>query len=141
MNGEKIVANLTADCTQTYNNIRGVIIYAQQQVATAVNSAMVLAYWNIGQQIYEACGKNDRAAYGKQILQYLSEKLTAEFGKGFDIRNLQMMRKFYLTFPNTNALRSQLSWTHYRALMKIKDEAARSPAAYAFPLFLRNSQS
>lgn len=85
------------------------MIEAQQQVYTVVNAAMVTAYWKIGKSIFEACGETDRAAYGKQVLQYISERMTAEFGKGFTIRNSQMMRKFYLTFPNANALRSELS--------------------------------
>lgn len=87
---------------------------------------MVTAYWNIGKQIYEACGENDRAAYGKQLLQFLSDKLTAEFGKGFDVSNLRNMRRFYATFPIQDALRPELSWTHYRALMKVTDETARN---------------
>lgn len=111
---------------QTYQTIRTSIISAQQKVYNAVNSAMVTAYWEIGKQIYEACGENERAAYGKQLLQYLSEKLTAEFGKGFNVRNLRNMRQFYLTFPKRNALRAELSWTHYRSLMKVQDEAART---------------
>ena len=49
---------------------------------------MVTAYWEIGEQIYKACGENDRAGYGKKLLQYLSAHLTAEFGKGFDESNL-----------------------------------------------------
>lgn len=53
-----------------------------------------------------------RAAYGKQQLQLLSQQLTAQFGKGFDERNLRNMRQFYLTFPNRNAVRSDLGWTH-----------------------------
>ena len=61
---------------------------------------MVLAYDEIGKQIYVASGENDRAEYGKQLLQYLSERLTTELGKGFNVRNLQMMRKFYVMFPN-----------------------------------------
>ena len=76
------------------------------QVSAAVNSAMVIAYWNIGQQIYDACGENERAEYGKQLLKYLAEKLTKEFGKGFSERNLQLIRQFYLSFQNTNALHS-----------------------------------
>ncbi len=111
---------------ETLNSVRSYIIAAQKQVYSAVNSAMVMAYWNIGKQIYEACGENDRAGYGKQLLRYLSEKLEAEFGKGFSERNLQMMRKFYLIFPNPNALRSDLSWTHYRSLMRVADEDARN---------------
>jgi len=110
---------------ETYSTIRGYVVNAQNRVAAAVNSAMVLAYHEIGEQIYKACGENDRAGYGKGLLQYLSERLTAEFGSGFQVRNLQMMRKFYLTFPNANALRSELSWTHYRLLMRVPDEAAR----------------
>lgn len=111
---------------QTYQTIRTSIISAQQKVYNAVNSAMVTAYWEIGKQIYEACGENERAAYGKQLLQYLSEKLTGEFGKGFNVRNLRNMRQFYLTFPKRNALRTELSWTHYRSLMKVQDESARA---------------
>lgn len=74
----------------------------------------------------EACGENDRAAYGKQLLQFLSDKLTSEFGKGFDVSNLRNMRRFYVTFPIQDALRPELSWTHYRTLMKVNDEAARN---------------
>lgn len=111
---------------EVYTAVRGYVVAAQNQIYSSVNIAMVHAYWNIGKQIYEVCGENDRAAYGKQLLQYLSRKLTEEFGKGFDERNLRNMRQFYLTFPNRNALRSDLSWTHYRSLMKVKDEAARN---------------
>jgi len=109
-----------------YRSIRGYVIEAQQQVYTAVNFAMVTAYWNIGKSIFEACGENDRAAYGKQVLKYISERLTEEFGKGFNLRNLRYMRQFYLAFPNVNALRSELSWTHYRSLMRVTDEKART---------------
>ncbi|MCQ2558916.1 MAG: DUF1016 N-terminal domain-containing protein, partial [Oscillospiraceae bacterium] len=79
---------------EMYSTVRGYIITAQRQVYAAVNAAMVTAYWNIGKQLYEVCGENDRAAYGKQLLQYLSEQLTAEFGKGFDVSNLRNMRRF-----------------------------------------------
>ena len=65
---------------------------------------MTIAYWNIGKTIYEVYGENDRAAYGKQILQYISERMTDEFGKGFTVRNLQYMKKFYLMFPIANTL-------------------------------------
>ena len=120
MNNDITVVN-----NETYNVVRGYIVEAQRKVSVAVNSAMVTAYWNIGQQIYEACGENERAEYGKQLLLFLADKLTNEFGKGFSVRNLQMMRQFYLAFPNVNALRSELSWTHYRSLMRIEDKVAR----------------
>lgn len=81
---------------ETYSAVRGFIIAAQKQVYTAVNAAMVSAYWNIGKRIYDSCGENERAAYGKQLMSFLAEKLTEEFGKGFSVRNLQMMRQFYV---------------------------------------------
>ena len=59
------------------------VISAQSKVAAVVNSAMVQAYWEIGEQIYLACDRNDRAEYGKNLLKYLSEELTREFGKGY----------------------------------------------------------
>ncbi len=123
---EEHTNQLAHSAEETYTTIRSRVITAQNKVAAAVNAEMVLAYHEIGEQIYKACGENDRAEYGKRLLQYLSERLTAEFGKGFTVRNLQMMRKFYLTFPNANALRSELSWTHYRMLMRVQDDKERA---------------
>ena len=110
---------------ETYRSIRNSVIAAQGKVYSAVNSAMVNAYWEIGEQIYRACGENDRAEYGKNLLRYLSERLTAEFGKGFDESNLRRMRQFYLTFPIRDTLCHELSWSHYRVLMRISDKTAR----------------
>ena len=108
-----------------YLSIRGYVIDAQRQVYSAVNAAMVTAYWNIGKAIYEICGESDRAAYGKQIMEYLSERLTAEFGKGFSIRNLRNMRRFYLAFPIRQTLSAELGWSHYLLLMKVENETER----------------
>ena len=108
-----------------YTSIRSFVITAQNKVYAAVNTAMVIAYWEIGEQIYKACGENDRAEYGKNLLKYLSDKLTAEFGKGFTERNLRAMRQFYSCFPNRHTLCAELSWSHYRILMKIADKPAR----------------
>ena len=110
---------------ETYKTVRDYVVEAQIQVNKAVNFAMVTAYWNIGKKIYEVCGESDRAAYGKQLLMYIAEKLTDEFGKGYTVANLKNMRQFYRTFQNRYALRSELSWTHYRSLMRVKDETAR----------------
>lgn len=110
---------------ETYASIRGYVMNAQRKVYAAVNFAMVNAYWEIGEKIYYACGENERAGYGNQLLEYISEKLTDEFGKGYDISNLRNMRKFYRTFPIRDALRPELSWTHYRALMRVSDKNAR----------------
>jgi predicted nuclease of restriction endonuclease-like (RecB) superfamily len=108
-----------------YENIRNTVAQAQQKVYATVNFAMVETYWDIGRQIYEAQGENQRAEYGAGLLKFLSEKLTGEFGKGYTVRNLNNMRAFYIAFPNWNALRTNLSWTHYRMLLKVEDAAAR----------------
>ena len=108
-----------------YGEIRQSIIHVQYKVQQAVNTGMVQIYWEIGQQLDKACdGK--QAEYGKGVLQHVSEKLTAEFGKTYSIRNLQMMRQFYLAFPNANTLCSHLSWSHYRLLMRVNNIEART---------------
>ena len=109
-----------------YTNVRGYIVDVQRQVYSAVNAAMVKAYWNIGKAIYEVCGENDRAAYGKQILKALSERLTEEFGRGFDESNLRNMRRFYRAFPIRDTLCPELSWSHYRLLMRVSDKNERT---------------
>ncbi len=111
---------------QTYNTIRNSIIQAQHTMVAAINSAMVTAFWEIGEQIYKACGENDRAEYGKNLLQFLSKQLTSEFGKGFSVANLRNMRQFYYMFPIRYTLCSELSWSHYRLLMRIADEKERA---------------
>ncbi|ORU93311.1 MAG: hypothetical protein A6F72_06625 [Cycloclasticus sp. symbiont of Poecilosclerida sp. N] len=87
---------------------------------------MVQSYWHVGRLIVEdeQQGKA-RAAYGKQQLAQLTEVLSDEFGKGFDARNLRNMRQFYQTFPIWNAVRTELSWTHYRRLIRIENQQAR----------------
>ena len=99
---------------------------ARGQVRHAVNSAMVQSYWQIGRLIveHEQAGES-RAAYGKQQLQALSQQLTEKLGRGFDVRNLRNMRSFFQTFPIRNALRTELSWTHYRCLLRIDNSSAR----------------
>ncbi|MEG0990899.1 MAG: PDDEXK nuclease domain-containing protein [Gordonibacter sp.] len=106
-----------------YDSVRSTLAAARRKAAVAVNDAMVEAYWDIGRQIVEAQG--DRAEYGKHLMEYLSERLTAEFGKGFDKRNLHYMKQFYLAFPIVNTVCSQLSWSHYRLIMRVKDDKKR----------------
>ena len=101
---------INQNAAQTYHSIRNSIVSAQHRLSAAVNSTMVITYWEIGEQIYKACGENDRAEYGKKLLQYLSEQLTAEFGKGFSVQGLRNMRQFYCTFPIRSGPMSIL-WT------------------------------
>ena len=110
---------------QTYQTIHSSIVAAQHKLTAAVNTAMVEAYWEVGEQIYKACGENDRAEYGKGLLEFLSAKLTSEFGKGFSVQGLRNMRQFYCTFPIRSTLWSELSWSHYRLLMRVPDPKAR----------------
>ena len=109
-----------------YSEIKETLLLSRNQAYSAVNFAMVQAYWQIGRIIVEhEQNGNVRADYGKAILQELSSRLTKDFGKGFSVRTLQQMKKFYVMFPNTNALRSQLTWTHYRLLLSVENEQAR----------------
>lgn len=116
----------TQNAESAYSTIRNCVITAQNKVAQAVNIAMVLAYHEIGEQIYIACGENDRAEYGKNLLEFISQKLTSEFGKGFSVQNLRNMRQFYCMFPNRYTLCSELSWSHYRLLMRIRNNEERT---------------
>jgi len=117
---------ITIQTEESYKIIKNSVLTAQAKVYTAVNSAMVQAYWEIGQEIHKACGENDRAEYGKKVLEYLSEKLTKEFGKGFKVTKLKDMRQFYRTFPIRQTLSGELSWSHYNLLMRIDNEKARN---------------
>ncbi|MDP2078286.1 MAG: PDDEXK nuclease domain-containing protein [Sulfuricurvum sp.] len=108
------------------SDIRTVIEQTRSTVYAAVNSAMVQSYWEIGRLIVEEEQNGQtRAQYGKQQLKQLSVQLTEEFGKGFDERNLRNMRSFFLVLPKWNAVRTELSWTHYRLLIRIENPQAR----------------
>lgn len=108
------------------SSIARIVEQARGQVRQTVNSAMVQSYWQIGHLIVEHEQQGEsRAAYGKQQLQLLSQQLTEKLGKGFDVRNLRNMRAFYLTFPIRNAVRTELSWTHYRSLLRVENPQAR----------------
>ena len=120
---EKDSTQVTSD--ELYVSISSVLKKARQTVYHAVNFAMVTAYWEIGRLITEDELKWERAEYGKQILKKLSQKLTSEFGKGFDESNLRYMRLFFKTFPICDTLRHELSWSHYRRLISVDDEKAR----------------
>lgn len=114
------------DLDGLYDNVKSILASARQRAYTAVNYAMVESYWLIGQQIVEneQQGKT-RAKYGKGVLKELAERLTAEFGKGFDERELRKMRQFYQFFQIRDTLRPELTWSHYRRLLSVENEQAR----------------
>ncbi len=110
-----------------YENIRQILEKARATAYRAVNFAMVTAYWEIGRVIVEEEQKGkERAKYGEHLIKQLSQKLTTEYGEGFTERNLWHMKNFYLMFPKVNALRSELSWTHYRLLLRVENENSRN---------------
>lgn len=108
------------------HGIRQVLDNARSHIQKAVNADMVQAYWHVGRLIVEYEQKGaERAEYGTQQLEQLSASLQAEFGKGFDVSNLRNMRKFFLACPIQDAVRPELSWTHYRKLIRIDNPHAR----------------
>ena len=111
---------------QIVDDIRNLLINSRIQIQQSVNSAMVQTYWHIGRIIVEDEQNGElRAEYGKKQLELISNSLTQEFGKGFDVTNLRNMRRFYLTFPIQDSVSLKLSWTHYRTLMRIENQNAR----------------
>ena len=106
--------------------LREFITESRRQVLRAVDVVQVRTCWGVGRHIVEfEQGGAARAEYGAKLLPQLAVKLTEEFGRGFDASNLRYMRLFYLAFPICDALRHELSWTHYRTLMRVEDEQAR----------------
>lgn len=124
---KKLVMPEPADSTSLMNTLRDLIRQARQQVLRSVDTIQVQTYWQIGRHIVEfEQGGQVRADYGKRLLSKLVDALTQEFGKGFDERNLRNMRAFFQYFPNWNAVRSELSWTHYRLLLRVDSPEARN---------------
>jgi predicted nuclease of restriction endonuclease-like (RecB) superfamily len=110
-----------------YQRIRDILAKARHRALQAVNAEMVRAYWEIGREIVEEEQRGQaRAGYGKQLIEGLSARLKQEFGRGFDRSNLWHMRDFYKTFPILDAVRRELSWTHYRLLLRVEKPEARA---------------
>ena len=87
---------------------------------------MARAYWQIGREIaLEELRGRSRADYGAHLMTSLSRQLTKEFGRSFDRSSLSNLRNFYLAFPIFDAVRQELSWTHYRLLSRLRQEKAR----------------
>ncbi len=106
--------------TELLEALRILIQQGRQQALRAVDMVQVQTCWEVGRHIVEfEQGGEVRAAYGKRLLSRLAEALTGEFGKGFDASNLRYMRLFFQAFPIRDALRHELSWTHYRLLLPV----------------------
>ncbi len=108
--------------------LRELILSTRSQVAQAVNAGLTILYWQIGDRIRREILKEKRAEYGAEILQTLSTKLQEEFGRGFAEKNLRRMIQFAEVFPDRQIVVSlirQLTWTHFIALIPLKDSLQR----------------
>ncbi len=109
-----------------YEKVKEILEGARNKVYRTANMEMLQAYWNVGREIVEEEQKGkDRAEYGNYLIKNLSAKLTKAFGNGFTKSNLHYMRQFYQKFEKVHALRGELSWTHYRLLLKVEKRDAR----------------
>ncbi len=116
------LANPSTEYSQLIDSIGNTLNEARNNLAQAVNSVMVDAYWQVGQQIVEFEQKGSaRAAYGENLLPRLSKDLTLRYGKGFNRSNLIYMRKLYLAYPKRGTLSHKLTWSHYYEILKLDD--------------------
>ena len=106
--------------------MKKIINESRKHVATYANTTMLFTYWNIGKMIVEEQGGSSKAKYGNKLIAELSKQMTLDFGKGFDERNLRKMRQFYLMYPIWDSVRPELTWTHYRTLIRIEEQYIRS---------------
>ena len=121
-----VAANNPASMDPLYQDARQIIEDARKNAVRSVDFNRVLMYWNLGHRIFEEeqQGKK-RADYGTYLTKELSRRLVPEYGSGFSIRQLELCRQFYRTYPIANTLRSQLNWSQYRMLIQIDDPDKR----------------
>lgn len=122
------VASARSAVTPLHTDLRELILSARRQVAQAVNAGLTMLYWHIGTRIRKDILKEKRAEYGQEILQSLSAKLAAEFGRGYGARNLANMVRFAEVFPDARILQSltaKLGWTHFQHLIYLDDPLKR----------------
>lgn len=126
---EPMTPSINGKTGDLLGDVRAILDQARQKAYASVNFAMVECYWQIGRRIVEAEQHGQRRAdYGEGIIRALSRSLTNEFGRGFSYANLKNFRQFYLVYPDfekSYAVRSQLSWTHYRLIMRVENPVAR----------------
>jgi len=107
-------------------DIKAIIAQSKDSAIRAVDHQRTLMYWHIGKRIFEEEQEGkDRADYGKYLTQFIAQELEPEFGSGFSVRQIELFRQFYRTFPITNTLYSQLSWSQYKLLIRLDSQEQR----------------
>lgn len=118
---------MKADYKGLLERVSNLLERTRRETVRRINTVIVQTYWEIGRLIVEEEQKGtERARYGEYLIQRLARDLTKRFGKGFTDTNLKYMRQFYLTYPIRHALRDELTWTHYRLLLRVENGNARS---------------
>ncbi len=118
----------TDQSLELYEKISGMILSQKTAVSHAVNTAIIFLYWEIGETICNDVLKNAKADYGRRVVEGLSEKLTENYGKGFNQTSIFRMIKFYQEFPDKEkvaTLSQQLTWSHFVTLLPIEDDTKR----------------
>ena len=108
-----------------YTSIKELLEQARKRIYRNINSEMVFTYWQIGKMIVEKQRGNQRADYGDGLIRELSAKLTKDFGRGFDESSLRRMRQFYTLFPKCATVWHELSWSHFKLLIKVEEKNER----------------
>lgn len=108
-----------------YLEIRSLINDARKRVRNYANATLLFVYWNIGKMIVEEQGGEDKAKYGDKVIKELSERLTKDYGEGFNQRTLRRVRQFYITFKIWSTVWTELTWSHYRLLLTIPEQHIR----------------
>lgn len=118
----------SSQLNEVYQEIAVLVRKARQNVQLSINYELAMLYWSVGRLIKREILRNQRAEYGKQVVDLLSNQLTMEYGKGFSRANLFRMVQFYEIFPDeqiVSSLMRQLSWTHFLELILIQDSLKR----------------
>ena len=107
------------------NEVISIIEESKKKIVSYVNTTLLFMYWNIGKLIVEYQGGKERAKYGDKLIERLSIELTNRYGNNFKIRNIRNMRQFYYCFPIRHSVNAELSWTHYKHIITVKNPLAR----------------
>ncbi len=117
--------NEILDIENIYQDIRNKIITAREKMFKHIDTTMTEVYWYVGKITYELSENSTKASYGKKIIEALSTKLTNEFGSGFSPVSIRRMRRFYEMYPIWSTVSTELSWSHFKELIRVDRKEER----------------